>query len=61
MNMLDCPTTFRSIPKAVDIIGGLLDDPLRADALSRDLVERSALFSREAFRANVEDALAELI
>jgi GT2 family glycosyltransferase/glycosyltransferase involved in cell wall biosynthesis len=60
MDLLDCPTTFRSIPQAVDIISGLLDDPVRAEALSRELVERSTFFSREAFRANVHEALAEL-
>ncbi len=61
MHLLDCPTTFRSIHDAVDTIAGLLDDPVRAEALSRELVARAAMFSREVFRARVHEALAEVL
>ena len=61
MDMLGCPTTFRSIPEAVEKVNGLLSDPDGASTLSRDLAGRSEQFSRQAFRRRVCEALAEVL
>lgn len=61
MATLGCPTTFGSIPEAVDRIAGLFDHPDRSDELSRDLIIKSDCFSQRAFRERVGEALSGLL
>ena len=61
MEMLGCPTTFRSIPEGVERINGLFADPDGAGRLSRELIHRSEMFSRNAYRDRVYEALAEVL
>jgi GT2 family glycosyltransferase/glycosyltransferase involved in cell wall biosynthesis len=57
MAALNCPTTFHSIAEAVDRIEGLFDDSAGSTKLSSELIERSDLFSSQAFRRRVYEAL----
>ena len=61
MDLLGSPTTFRSVPEAVERINGLFSDCAGAESLSRQLMERSELFSRQVFAARVHEALAEVL
>ncbi|MBO0747807.1 MAG: glycosyltransferase family 4 protein, partial [Acidimicrobiaceae bacterium] len=61
MELLGCPTTFRSIREGAARIEELFADPVRAAALSTQLVERSQMFSSEAFRSRVYEALATVL
>jgi GT2 family glycosyltransferase/glycosyltransferase involved in cell wall biosynthesis len=58
---LDCPTTFRSIPEAVNQIAELFADPVGSAQLSRDLIVRSESFSGRAFRTRVLEALEGIL
>jgi glycosyltransferase involved in cell wall biosynthesis len=61
MRILQCGTTFRSIPEAVERVNGLFADSDGAGRLSRDLIEKSQLFSREVFRHRVSEALVGVL
>jgi len=61
LELLECPTTFRSVREAAAKIDGLFADPDRAAALSTQLVKRSEMFSSEAFRSRVYEALAAVL
>lgn len=61
MRLLECPTTFHSIPEAVEKVAGILSDVTGSQLLSEDLISRSDAFSRQAFQARVTDALAEVL
>ncbi|HEX6394492.1 MAG TPA: glycosyltransferase [Acidimicrobiales bacterium] len=61
MDLLGCPTTFHSIPEAVDQLAGLLADPNGSAALSEELIRRSTTFSTGMFRTRVNEALTSLL
>ena len=58
MRAFDSPTTFHSVPEAVDTIARLFADPEGSEALSRQVMARSEQFSQSAFRERVRDILS---
>jgi hypothetical protein len=58
MRLLGSDTTFDSIPDAAGIVARLLDDPDGAGRLSEELVRRARMFSQEAFRERIFEALS---
>ena len=61
MDLLDCPTTFQSIPEAVEQLARLVADPEGSTALSQDLIVKAQAFSAESFRARVSEALSGVL
>ena len=57
MELLGCPTTFRSVPEAATKIEGLFNDRAGSEALSQQLIRRSEQFSRQVFQERVHEAL----
>jgi GT2 family glycosyltransferase/glycosyltransferase involved in cell wall biosynthesis len=60
VHALGCDTTFSTIEEAAQIVTELLDDPLGSAELSTHLLQSSQLFSAEAFRSRIQDALHDL-
>ena len=57
---LGCDTTFSTIEECVHVVSELLHDPRGSSELSAHLLESSQLYSTDAFRARVTDALYSL-
>ena len=61
MKVLECPTSFRSVPEAVEKIVRLFADPDGSEELSRALMDRSECFSQRAFHCRTREALADVM
>lgn len=61
MKVLDCPTTFRSVPEAAETIVRLFNDPDGSEALSKALIDRSECYSQRAFRDRTREALTDVM
>jgi GT2 family glycosyltransferase/glycosyltransferase involved in cell wall biosynthesis len=57
---LGCDTAFRSVDECVDIMEGLLRDPVGSGILSEKLVHESDQFSAGQFRIRVAEAIADI-
>jgi glycosyltransferase involved in cell wall biosynthesis len=60
IRMLGCATAFSTVEECADIALGLFDDPVGSAALSHHLLQSSRVFSAEAFRTRVDEALHAL-
>jgi GT2 family glycosyltransferase/glycosyltransferase involved in cell wall biosynthesis len=60
IRMLGCDTAFSTVEECADIALGLLRDPAGSAALSHHLLQSSQVFSAEAFRTRVDEALHDL-
>ncbi len=57
---LGCDTAFSTVEECADIVIGLLQDPTGSTALSHHLLESSQVYSADAFRNRVDEALNDL-
>ena len=57
---LGCDTAFSSVEECATIVSGLLADTGGSTLLSQHLLESSAIYSGEAFRSRVDEALAAI-
>ncbi len=57
---LGCDTAFSSVQECATIVSGLLADTGGSTLLSQHLLESSAIYSGEAFRSCVDEALATI-
>ncbi len=60
VNVLGCDTAFSTVDECARIMRDLLADPRGSTALSQHLLESSGIYSAQAFRNRVDDALGEL-
>jgi GT2 family glycosyltransferase/glycosyltransferase involved in cell wall biosynthesis len=57
---LGCDTAFATVDECADIVTRLLQDPVASTALSIHLLESSQVYSAQAFRDRVDEALNDL-
>jgi GT2 family glycosyltransferase/glycosyltransferase involved in cell wall biosynthesis len=60
VSALGCDTAFSTIDECAGIVSRLLEDPRGSAALSTHLLQSSRLYSAEAFRIRVDEALEEM-
>lgn len=61
MGLLESDSTFHDVTEAIDKLEALFADPDGATRRSDDLRKRSEMFSSEAFRRRVTEALTEIL
>ena len=60
IDVLGCDTAFQTIDGCARVVETLLRDPVGSSVLSARVRERSQVFSPEAFRSRIDQALREL-